>query len=183
MIQSKLTSLPNELFEFFLIYLSPCDIIQSFNGINKRLDLLIYRFLHTIDVSTKKKQWLNKHFFSIRSLITKIKFNHSQFQTLISPATTIFSQYLNLKSIVWNYQFARNDHLCQSYLNVFKNQLVSLTLILNINDNITNDNNIALLLLQNNSLLKQLIITDKSNYSSLWFSFKQNTLKINQHLK
>lgn len=188
LIESKLTSLPNELFEFFLIYLSPCDIIQSFNGINKRLDLLIYRFIDTIDVSTKKKQWLIKHLFSIRSLITNLKFNHSQIQTLFSPATTIFDQYPNLKSILWNYQFARNDHLCQSYLNIFKTQLISLTLTLNIddddaNDNITNDNNIALLLLENKSLLKQLIIIDNSKYSCLWFSFKENTLKMNQHLK
>jgi hypothetical protein len=181
-------SLPNELFELFLIYLSPCDIIQSLNGINKRLNFLIYPFIHTIDVSTKSKQWLTKHLFSIQPLVIKIKFKHSQLQTLFPTTTTIHIQYPCLKSIVWDYQFACNDRLCKTYLNVFKTKLVSLNLNLNIDENdadddITDRYNIALLLVQNDSLIEKLTFKIKTPYVLLWFSFPRNILKLNQHLK
>ncbi|CAF4701557.1 unnamed protein product, partial [Rotaria sp. Silwood2] len=62
---STLMSLPNELFDFFLIYLSSCDIVQSLNDINERLNLFIYRLIYRIGVLTKKNQGLNKYLLSI----------------------------------------------------------------------------------------------------------------------
>jgi len=175
-------SLPNELFDLFLIYLSPCDIVQSLNNINKRLNLLIYRFVHKIDVSKKKNQWLNKHFLSIQPMVTKLKFVHSQLQTLFPTTTTIPNQYPCLNSIIWNYEFGHDNHLCISYLNIFKTKLSSLTLNLHADDDETVHNNVVLLLLQNDSLIEQLIFTG-SRTAFMWFSFTPNTLKLNQHLK
>ncbi|CAF1245967.1 unnamed protein product [Didymodactylos carnosus] len=170
--KSKLMSLANELFDFFLIYLSPCDIVQSLSGINKRLNLLIYHFIHRIDVSTKKKQWLNKHLLSIQPLVTRIKFDHSELQTLFPTTTIIHNQYHCLKSIIWNYQFGHDDRLSISYLNIFKIKLLSLNLNLNSDNDEIVDNNIALLLLQNDSLIENLIFKDNNSYNLLWFSFK-----------
>jgi len=177
-------SLPNELFDYFLIYLSPCDIVQSLNDINQRLNFLIYPFIHKIDVSTKKKSWINKYLSSICSLITTIKFNHSQLQILFPTLTTIDNQYPSLKSIIWNYQFGNNDYLCLSYLNIFRTRILSLSFNLIANDNDEIDNNyLALLLLHHDSLIEELIFKYKNTFAMMWFSLKPNTLKLNEHLK
>ncbi|CAF4217649.1 unnamed protein product, partial [Adineta steineri] len=50
-IKSNVMSLPNELLEFILIYLSSYDMIESFYGLNKRLNFLINQFPYTDDIN------------------------------------------------------------------------------------------------------------------------------------
>ncbi|CAF2105335.1 unnamed protein product [Rotaria magnacalcarata] len=180
---STLMSLANELFDFILIYLSPCDVVKSLTSINKRLDLLIYPFIHRIDVSKKKPEWLKKHLLSMKPLITHIQFNHKQLRSLFSTESKIHDQYQCLKSMIWDYKCCVNDRLFISYLNVFKTKSLSLTLNLHSDGDDAIDNNIAIVLLQNDSLIEELIFTCKNRFSLSWFSFQPNILKLNQHLK
>ncbi|CAF3979422.1 unnamed protein product [Adineta steineri] len=189
-IKSNLMSLPNELFEFVLIYLSSYDMIESFYGLNKRLNFLTNQFSCKIDVTKKKKEWIKKSLSLFEPLITNIKFNHSQLHILFPTKSTILNQYPYLRSIIWNYRFASNpnNHLSESYLNIFKTKCKSLILNLDtddINDDyMTLNHNIALLLLfQNDSIIEKLILKDISDLSILWFSFKANLLKMNEYLK
>ncbi|CAF1250370.1 unnamed protein product [Adineta steineri] len=161
-------SLPNELLEFLLIYLSSYDMIESFY----------------------EKEWIKTSSSLFEPLITNIKFNHSQLQILFPTKSTILNQYPYLKSIIWNYRFASNpnNHLSESYLNIFKTKCKSLILNLDTDDinddDMTLNHNIALLLLlQNDSIIEKLILKDISDLSILWFSFKANLLKMNEYLK
>ncbi|CAF4470821.1 unnamed protein product, partial [Rotaria sp. Silwood2] len=181
-----LMSLANELFELFLIFLSSCDIVQSLIGINERLNSLIYSFIHQIDVSKKQDQWLNKYLLSVKPLITKIKFHHAQLETLFptTTTTTIQDQYPRLTSIIWIYESNLNSSLDVAYLNVFKTKLFSLCLSFKSNpDNNNIYNNVALLLLQDDSLIQCLTFKDNNNHSFIWLSFESSTLKLNQYLK
>jgi hypothetical protein len=181
-------SLPNELFGFLLVYLSSCDIVQSLNGINKRLNSLIYQFTHQIDVSTKENEWVFEHLSTIQSLATKLKCNHAQLQILFPTATattTIHDQYPHLKSMIWNYQCDHNDCqcTCMSYINLIKTKVLSLNLNLNFSYNKTINKKIVLLLLQNDSIIENLKIKDNNDDCVIWFSFEANKLTLNQNLK
>ncbi|CAF0733903.1 unnamed protein product [Adineta steineri] len=179
-IKSNLMSLPNELLEFVLIYLSSYDMIESFYGLNKRLNFLTNQFSCKIDVTKKKKEWIKKSLSLFEPLITNIKFNHSQLHILFPTKSTILNQYPYLRSIIWNYRFASNpnNHLSESYLNIFKTKCKSLILNLDtddINDDyMTLNHNIALLLLfQNDSIIEKLILKDINSKSESPLQAKQ----------
>ncbi|CAF4972836.1 unnamed protein product, partial [Rotaria sp. Silwood1] len=177
-------SLANELFDCFLIYLSSCDIVQSLHGINEILNLLIYRFIDQIDVSTKKEQWLNNYLLSFKAFITKIKFDHSQIQILF-PTRTLIYEYPCLLSMIWTYQGGVNDDICISYLNIFKRKLLALSLKFNSYENDIIYKNIASVLLKDDSLIKSLTLEDNNhnNHSFVWFSLEPNILQLNEYLE
>ncbi|UJR32448.1 hypothetical protein I4U23_019910 [Adineta vaga] len=183
MTKSNLMTLPNELIDMFLIYLSSCEIVQSFNNLNARFNSLIYRFIHNINVTSKRKAWLNKYFTSVQLFVTKVIFNHSQLQTLFPKPSTITNQYRSLQSIVWNYKFIDDNQLCLSYLNIFRRKLSSITLNVSSDDEETVHLNVALSLLQDDSYISQLSLNSKDEFSNMWFSFAPNILKINRYLK
>ncbi|CAF3925042.1 unnamed protein product, partial [Rotaria sordida] len=76
------------------------------------------------------------------------------------------------------------DSLDVAYLNVFKTKLLSLCLSFKSNPNNNNIyNNVALLLLQDDSLIQCLTFKNNNNHYFIWLSFESSTLKLNQYLK
>lgn len=79
--KTSLFDLPNELFPYFLQYLSSIDIFKAFSDIQSdRLQTLIGPFLTAIDLTKESEQWIQSNLseFSRRKAIRalRIELNH-----------------------------------------------------------------------------------------------------------
>lgn len=183
-MKSYLMSLPNELFDYILVYLSSCDIVQSFYGINERLNILIQRYIRQMDVSSQTDEWFQRYLPSIQPWLTQIQFDHEQLLTLFPNPSTIATDYPSLKSIVWYYRFGDRDYQSLSYLLSMKSQIHSFTFHLGADDDADiDDNYLAFILLQKDSSVEHLTFYYKHEYAPMWFSLKPKSFKGNSHLK
>jgi hypothetical protein len=88
-------SLPNELFHFFLIYLSSCDILQSLYGINRRVNSLVYEFISRSNKHYRKRPYTDTEIYD-RNTITCNTAKHGRIRPFTESVTFDLGLYFLL---------------------------------------------------------------------------------------